>query len=655
MILILSIGAISANEINENNLDSIDIDSYDTISLDSVENYEDISADSENIIEDGFDENSPRINVGNSEDEDEETKLGSSILDGNEENYLETSIENEEESNLKSANNAENSLGDSNSINTNILVHQTDILKGTYLYVFLNDASGNPIPDKKVTLTFNNKSYNKTTDENGRVSLLISSAPVGQYVLNVVFEGDSNYNPSNKSFNLNVYQIVTHITVNSLTIIRGNTLYVYLRDNESHTIVGQNISITFRGTTYNKTTDSDGKASLKISSAPAGKYSTEIKYAGTASYAPCNRTINLTVDVYETHITVNSLSILRGNSLNVYLRNSSNKTISGELIKITFRGTTYNKTTDENGKVSLKISSAPAGKYTTKINFAGSTCYGASNRTITLNVYVYETHITVNSKSIIKGNYLYAYLRNSSNKTISGELIKITFRGTTYNKTTDSNGRVSLKISSAPVGSYSIKIKFAGSTSYGASSRSFTLDVYSTAGSGKKITQKTIIIDTDIIYSKSKDYAFMNEIASILRSKGYKVIVSGRGPNEHVVDVRDHSNACVLCIFGGVDAGMFVDMSSKYYQNYLKNNNNRVVLGFTVTQKDLATLDWLPRAHDDDYSPANFTGLAYPGRYLNEHGMDYIYGRNSTEMANNFLNYAVKGLSIGLNNTVPTV
>ena len=654
MILILSIGAISANEINENYLDSIDIDSFDTIPLDSVEYNEDMSADSNNVLEDCINENSRKESVENSE-YDEKTKLESSILDNNEGNNIETPLESDEKNNLNSINNADNSQAVDNLINTNILVHQNDILKGTYLYVFLNDASGNPIPNKKLTLTFNKKSYNKTTDENGRVSLLISSAAVGHYDLNVVFNGDSNYNPSNKSFNLNVYQIVTHITVNSLTILRGNTLYIYLRDNESHTIAGQNISITFRGTTYNKTTDENGKTSLKISSAPKGTYSTVINYAGTTSYAPCNRTINLIVDMYDTHITVNSLSILRGNSLNVYLRNSTNKTISGELIKITFRGTTYNKTTDDNGKVSLKISSAPAGKYTTKIDFAGSTCYSASNRTINLNVYVYETHITVNSKSIIKGNYLYAYLRNSTNKTISGELIKITFRGTTYNKTTNENGRVSLLISSAPVGEYPIKIKFAGSTCYGASNRSFNLDVYSTRGSGEKITQKTIIINTDIIYSSSKDYAFLNGIASVLRSKGYKVIVSGRGPNEHVNDVRDYSNACVLCIFGGVDAGMFRDMASKYYQNYLKNNNNRVVLGFTYTQKDLATLTWLPRAHDDDYSPANFTGLAYPGRYLNEHGMDYIYGRTANEMANNFLNYAVKGLSIGLNNTLPTV
>ena len=67
----------------------------------------------------------------------------------------------------------------------------------------------------------------------------------------------------------------------------------------------------------------------------------------------------------------------------------------------------------------------------------------------------------------------------------------------------------------------------------------------------------------------------------------------------------------------------------------------------------MATCAWLPRSHDDNYSPANFTGLAYPGTYLNEHNMDYIYGLTATEMANNFLKYAVNGLSIGLNGSLP--
>ena len=92
------------------------------------------------------------------------------------------------------------------------------------------------------------------------------------------------------------------------------------------------------------------------------------------------------------------------------------------------------------------------------------------------------------------------------------------------------------------------------------------------------MTKKTIIIDSDNIYNKAKDLKFINDIAKILRSKGYRVLVNDDiGPNEHCNDIYKYGyeNVCVFCIFGGCDSGMFYDMSSKWYQNYLKQYNNR--------------------------------------------------------------------------------
>ena len=491
-----------------------------------------------------------------------------SSLSGNNEENMESSLSENNgnnENDIISNPDSDDSLEAKNKKNTTITVKSTSILRGTHLYVFLKDANGNALANKTLLLTFNNAVYNKTTDDNGRVSLKISSAKLGNHTLIVNFSGDSSYKPANKTCKIHVYHIETHITVNSLTILRGNYLYVYLRDTKNNTISGQNITIKFNGKTYAKTTDSNGRCSLKISSAPAGKYSTKIDFEGKDCYAPCNRSFTLTLKWY-------------------------------------------------------------------------------------------DTHITVNSKIIVKGSYLYAILRNSSSKTISGQSISITFRGTKYTKTTDSNGKVSLKISSAPIGKYSIKINFAGKDCYAPSSRLFTLTVTG-GGSGIKITQKTIVIDTDHIFSESKDKKFMNDLAAALKAKGYKVIVAGRGPNAHCNDLTSgkYKNACLLCLFGGADSGMFADMSANWYQSLLDQYNDRVVLGFLVPPNtvNLANCTYLKRAHDDNYSPTNFEGLEYPGLYLNQHGMDYIYGRNANEMANNFVNYAKNGASIGLNNTLP--
>ena len=704
LILFLSINVISANEINDNNLDSMDIDSNtinldsnninldsNNINIDSKENNLDSAENIDNILSDSNDQKS------NSVDSNELNTEVSENTNNDENNNLETSIsENNEENLLSTAQNQNNSLENQKPTNTSISIHSTSILRGTTIYVFLRDSHGNALSNKKLTLTFNKASYTKTTDNNGRVGLTVSSAKAGQYNLVINFNGDSKYNPSKHSFNINVYQIKTHITVNSKTIIRGKYLYVYLRNSNSETISGQKIIIKFRGSTYKKTT-ANGRVSLKISSAPAGKYPIKIKFEGTKSYLPSDRSFTLTVTKQKTSITVKSTSIIRGSYLYAYLKNSTGGPLASKSIIIRFNYKNYYKTTDANGRACLKINSGP-GSFPVKITYSGSGYYYSSSRSFTAKTYVDTPKITIANSTIVRGKIFYAYLKDSSNKALSGQKVVIKFGSNSYTKTTNSLGQIGLQINANP-NSYSVKLSYAGSTGYKSCSKSLTLKVltnatakiiatsqtslgeYSirltdlkgnplkdqyitvvtstfnhTAGSGKKITQKTIVIDTDIIFSESKDKKYMNDLAAALRAKGYKVIISQRGPNAHCNDIKgNYSNACVLCLFGGADSGMFKDMSADWYQNLLKKYNNRVVLGFLDPPNtvDLATCTWLKRAHDDDYSASSFTGLSYPGTYLNQHGMDYIYGRNATEMANNFVNYAVKGLSIGLKNTIP--
>lgn len=172
----------------------------------------------------------------------------------------------------------------------------------------------------------------------------------------------------------------------------------------------------------------------------------------------------------------------------------------------------------------------------------------------------------------------------------------------------------------------------------------------------KRITKKTIVLSSDNIDTKSIDKQRLNDLAKLFREKGYKVIVSGIGPNYHVTDVRDYKNVCVFSLVGGIDSGMFVDMASSYYQNYLKKNNNQFVLGCVKTpgNVNLANRTWLIRAHDDDYSPKSFKGLYFPGKYLNKKThVDYVYGPTPEDLVNNFLTYAKNGKSIGFNNTLP--
>jgi len=676
----LGINAISANEINDNDLTGIN--SADVIGIDSVEDTDVISSD---LIEDQNEENSQSdiLSDGQSNGDDGNNPAENGNIDNTGSADSDDISSNTEVSKEK----------------TTISVSKTSILRGTTLYIYLKDSNGNPISGKTLSLDIGGNKYTKTTDNNGAVSLKFSSL-LGKYTLKVKFNEDSEYLSSNDSFALNIYQSATKITVSSQSVARGKYLYAYLKDSSGKAISGQTVKIKFRGKTYTKVTNSNGRVSLKITSV-ASKYTTKITYAGNTSYKSSSKSFTLNVYKTKTNITVASKSVIRGKYLYAYLKDSKGNPLASKSVKIKFYYSKYRykyfyKTTNSNGRVSLKINNKP-GYYTTKIIYSGSGYYKPYTKSFQLKSYVASTKFTVANSSVVRGKYFYAYLKDSSNKAIANQKVVITFNGDKYSKTTDSNGRVSLKINS-PVKSYSVKLNYAGSISYKSSSKSLTLKVLNNvtaklniktsgpgeftvrltdlngnpianqnvsitsihgnqaAGTGDKITTKTIIIDSDNIYNKATDLKFINDIAQILRSKGYKVLVNDDiGPNEHCKDIYKYGyeNSCIFCIFGGCDSGMFYDMSSKWYQNYLNQYDNRVVLGFTRTQVDLATCTWLKRAHDDNYSPLSFTGLSNPGTYLNDHNMDYVYGRTAAEMANNFLNYAVKGLSIGLNNTIP--
>lgn len=678
MILFLSINVISANEINDNDLNSID--TTDAIGIDSVENADDISS---SVTDNQEEENSQSDVLSESQSNENYGDSGST-----------EQLASDNEGSVDSDDNADLSLEETKG-NTSISVSKTSIKRGTTLYIYLKDNNGNPISGKSLLLDIGGNKYNKTTDANGAVTLKFNSF-LGKYTLKVNFNGDSEYLSSAESFDINIYQVKTSITVASESVARGKYLYAYLKDSSGNALAGQTVKIRFNGKTFTKVTNSKGRVSLKIPSV-AAKYLTKITYAGNTSYKASNKSFYLNVYRTKTNITVKSTSVVRGKYLYAYLKDKKGNPLVNKTIRIRFNGKNFYKKTNSNGRVSLKINSK-SGYYTTSIIYAGSGYYKPFTKSFKLRSYIAKTKLTVANATVVRGKYFYAYLKDSSNRAVSGEKVVITFDGKKFTKTTNSNGRVSLKINSVP-SSYKVKLNHAASIGYAASSKSLTVKILTnatakiiikastsgeftikltdmagnplanqkvtiktykgnqSAGSGVKVTKKTIILDTDSIWSNSpytKEYKFLNDIASILRSKGYNVIVSDVGPNAHCTDIKKYQNACIFCIFSGVCAGTLDDMASDWYQYYLNKNDLQIKIGVYNTSKiNLATEDYLVRAHDDNFS--DLPGLANPGTFINNQGWDYVYGASATEMANNFLTYAVNGLSIGKDNTLPCI
>lgn len=154
--------------------------------------------------------------------------------------------------------------------------------------------------------------------------------------------------------------------------------------------------------------------------------------------------------------------------------------------------------------------------------------------------------------------------------------------------------------------------------------------------------KKNVYISSDVIGTKTQDNNFMNDIASKLKKNGWTTKIIGRGPNTHSEKyMKDHKNGVWFCIYGGADAAVFKETVGKNsYTNKLKKNNLRTVIGMHGggdIRKGGKYYKYLPRAHDDNYSPKSFKGISYPLDMLTKGKVPIMYANTADNMVAKFL------------------
>ncbi|AMK15160.1 Ig-like domain-containing protein [Methanobrevibacter olleyae] len=123
------------------------------------------------------------------------------------------------------------------------------------------------------------------------------------------------------------------------------------------------------------------------------------------------------------------------------------------------------------------------------------------------------------------GSKLVAYIKTSSNKPIKG--LKITFKvnGKIYNRTSDSNGKVVLGVTKGITlypGTYSCLVKFAGTSTYAASSKTVTITV-------KKWNTKLLANNLVCYYNDSVNLVatLQNSSSKSIKGKSISFLING--------------------------------------------------------------------------------------------------------------------------------
>jgi len=166
---------------------------------------------------------------------------------------------------------------------------------------------------------------------------------------------------------------------------------------------------------------------------------------------------------------------IKGSSFDFQLLDSKGKGIAGKVVKITYKNHTYNRTTDSNGHVYLKLSS----KGIFDVNFAFDE-EGYAPLNVSKTVTVINNQI---SKISAYSYVAYVGVRNPYTVTLSAGGVnlahkKVTFvlKGKKYTATTNLYGKATLNID-LPKGTYTVKCYFDGVKNVKASSASAKITV----------------------------------------------------------------------------------------------------------------------------------------------------------------------------------
>ena len=225
---------------------------------------------------------------------------------------------------------------------------------GTRLVAKLTDYQGRPIVNDIIYFTINGKTYAKTTDDNGTVSMGLN-LDSKVYTATVSYNESEVYSKISKNVTVTINPTV--ISEDLVKMYQNDTrFYVKFTDSTGKALTKTTVKFNIHGVFYTKKTDKDGVADLGIMLRPG-------EYILTA-YNP------VTGEEKGFNITVKSLIVqsdltkyyLNASKFQATIYDKNGSLAVGKNVTFNINGVFYTKTTDSNGVVSLAINLRP-GEY----------------------------------------------------------------------------------------------------------------------------------------------------------------------------------------------------------------------------------------------------------------------------------------------------
>ena len=393
---------------------------------------------------------------------------------------------------------------------TNTLLAADDLYIGyggnTSLVATLTDSNGNVIGGVNIYVTFNGKSYNLTTDDEGNVQLLIGALDLGTYIATFNFAENDFYLASSAVSNVFInkasstwYLMDKHF--NYFNYGENSYLHAALKDVYGNPIANVpatvNIVKTFdlgvnenyRTDTY--TTDGEGMIYLWVGNIPVGDYFINYNFAGNNHYESSTDYYSMTISKCPTHFLIDNNF---GSSVNYQenkvwsirlIEERNNFDYAGDgvgnaNIKVTFtcKGSSqqqyvFNLKTNNEGYATFNTKDMLPGTYDMSVEFLGDDRYVRTDRynhydgsyfSGTFSIKKANPTITTTGVTTTYGTegFVTATLNDPNGNVMANRLVTFTFEdGTGRTVRTDKNGKAQLSTLGVNAGTHTITVTYA--------------------------------------------------------------------------------------------------------------------------------------------------------------------------------------------------
>ena len=269
---------------------------------------------------------------------------------------------------------------------------------GVSISVKLNVPTGN------VYANINgNRHYAKVTD--GVATINILNLANGEYNADIIYPATESYTSAITNARFTIYKITTKIigeTDTNVYYLQGSKTTIRLIDNKGNPVSNANILFIVDGKEYDRNTDANGYATLKLNLSPGNhelyvssdndlitnkiivKHIVNAKKTTTVKKSAKKTSITITVKGHNVKQTVDIKFTYNGANK---IKASFGKDMKKQTVTVKFKGKTYKVKVDAKGKGILKLNKKlkKGKKYTAKVTYNGPKLYKNVKVTVKFN------------------------------------------------------------------------------------------------------------------------------------------------------------------------------------------------------------------------------------------------------------------------------